>query len=74
MIEKDIVVLTVDVPEYDLKAGDIGTVLKAHADSGYEIEFSALDGTKIAVLTLLATQIRPVESNEIAHVRVIGAA
>jgi hypothetical protein len=74
MIENDIVVLTVDVPEHGLKAGDIGTVLKNREDGKYDIEFTALNGTKIVVITMAATHVRPVEGNEISHVRVIGAA
>lgn len=64
------VVLTSDLPDYDLVAGDIGTVVMIHrGGEGYELEFIALDGTTIAVVTILASQIRRIRSGEIAHVR-----
>ncbi len=68
--ELDDVILTRDVPERGLSAGDIGTVVLVHRnEAGYEVEFTALDGETIAVLTLLPEQVRPANSREIAHVR-----
>ncbi len=68
--ELDDVILTRDVPERGLSAGDIGTVVLVHRnEAGYEVEFTALDGETIAVLTLLPQQVRPANSREIAHVR-----
>ena len=38
--EHDHVVLTVDYPDYDLKAGDVGTVVHIYSNNiAYEIEF-----------------------------------
>ncbi|MCC7447508.1 MAG: DUF4926 domain-containing protein, partial [Anaerolineae bacterium] len=50
MIEElDSVVLTVDLPEHSLVAGDIGTVVLVHGKGeGYEVEFVTLDGQTIA--------------------------
>lgn len=64
------VVLTVDIPEEKLTAGDVGVVVHIH-DSGkaYEVEFVTLDGETVAVVTLEHTQIRPVEHHEITHAR-----
>ena len=43
--EHDCVVLTQDVPEASLEAGDIGTVVHVHEDgAGYEVEFMTLAG------------------------------
>ncbi len=68
--ELDDVILTRDVPEHGLSTGDIGTVVLVHRqEAGYEVEFTALDGETIAVLTLLPQQVRPANSREIAHVR-----
>ena len=73
--ELDDVVLVCDLPEYGLNAGDIGTVVLVHrGDRGYEVEFIALDGETIAVATLLASQVRPVQAREIAHARELAAA
>ena len=70
--ELDDVILTADLPEYGLSAGDIGTAVLVHRNAtGYEIEFASLDGETIAVVTLLPDQVRPVEAGEIAHVRAL---
>jgi hypothetical protein len=71
MIEElDDVVLTRDLAEHGLGAGDIGTVVLVHrGHRGYEVEFTALDGETIAVVTLMADQVRPARAGEIAHVR-----
>ncbi len=68
--ELDSVVLTEDLPEYGLKQNDIGTVVLIHkGGKGYEVEFVTLDGETVAVVTLKASQIRPVGKREIARVR-----
>lgn len=68
--ELDSVILTTDIPEYGLKAGDIGTaVLVVQQGKGYVVECMTLEGETIAVVTLLASQVRPIEGNEIAHAR-----
>jgi Domain of unknown function (DUF4926) len=71
--ETDIVVLTVDLPEYGLTAGDIGTVVLLHGCGGYEVEFITLDGEAVAVTSLEAAHVRPIARREIAHVRSIQA-
>lgn len=59
--ELDCVVLTTDLPEYGLAAGDIGTVVMVHQHGqGFEVEFVALDGETLAIASLNASQIRPV--------------
>jgi hypothetical protein len=73
--ERDDVILTSDLPEHGLSAGDIGTVVLVHRGAaGYEVEFTSLDGDTIAVVTLMADQVRSTQSGEIAHVRVLAAA
>ncbi len=75
MIEElEIVVLTSDLPEDHLKAGDVGTVVLVHgAGQGYEVEFSSFTGETLAVVSVLPEQIRRVDRREIAHVRLIEA-
>jgi hypothetical protein len=71
--ELDRVVLTADLPEYDLKAGDVGTVVLVHGQGeGYEVEFVTLDGETVAVVSVFASQVRPIERREIAHARRIA--
>ena len=68
--EHDTVVLTEDLPDEGLTAGDIGTIVHVHNNGeGYEVEFMTLAGQTIAVASLLAEQIRPVSSQDVAHVR-----
>lgn len=70
MKELDIVILTQDLPELDLRAGDIGTIVLVHgASTAFEVELSTLDGENVAIETLLSNQIRPITRGEIAHVR-----
>jgi hypothetical protein len=72
--ELDCVVLTTNIPEHGLTAGDIGTVVMVHeAGRGFEVEFVALDGETLAVASLSAAQIRPVAHREIAHARPVAA-
>jgi len=70
--ELDSVVLTVDLLEYGLKRGDVGTVVLVHGAEGYEVEFMTLDGQTVAVVSLATEQVRPVGARrEIAHARAI---
>jgi YgiT-type zinc finger domain-containing protein len=64
-------ILTTDLPEYGLRAGDLGTVVLVHKHSGYEVEFMTLDGETIAVVSLSPEQVRPVGRREIAHARLV---
>ena len=73
--EHDCVVLTQNLPEEGLEAGDIGTVVHIHdGGAGYEVEFMTLAGETVAVTTLLPTQLRPIARRDIAHVRELQAA
>jgi hypothetical protein len=72
--ELDTVVLTKDLPEHGLMRGDIGTVVLLHGHGGYEVEFMALDGETIAVVSLKPEQVRPVGRREIAQARSVAIA
>jgi hypothetical protein len=68
--EHDRVVLTTDLPGNKLAAGDVGTVVHVHrAGKAFEVEFVALDGETVAIVTLEHAQVRPVERREITHAR-----
>ncbi len=75
MIEElEDVILTCDLPEHGLRRGAIGTIVLAHqAGKGYEVEFTTLDGETVAIVTLMANQVRPSKPREIAHVRDLAA-
>ncbi len=70
--EHDTVVLTRDIAERSLRAGDVGAVLHVY-ESGraFEVEFVAGDGRSIAVLTLEPGDVRAVNEAEILHVRAL---
>jgi hypothetical protein len=73
--EHDCVVLTQDLVEASLKAGDVGTVVHVHqGGAGYEVEFMTLAGETITVATLLSSQIRAISRRDIAHVRELQTA
>ena len=71
MIEElDSVVLTHDVDENGLKEGDVGAVVHRYPEGkAFEVEFVAAGGKTIALLTLEESDIRPISSSEILHVR-----
>lgn len=73
--EHDCVVLTENLSEEGLQAGDIGTVVHIHqGGAGYEVEFMTLAGETVAVTTLLPSQLRAIARRDIAHVRELSAA
>ena len=72
--ELDSVVLTTDLLEHGLATDDIGTVVLVHeGGKGCTVEFMTLTGHTIAVVTLLANQIRQIAKDEIAHARHVVA-
>ncbi|MDX2076677.1 MAG: DUF4926 domain-containing protein [bacterium] len=63
-------ILTVDLPEYDLKAGDIGVIVHIYPDGhAYEIEFFTVDGHTVDVVTVEANQVRAVSPHDVLHAR-----
>lgn len=68
--ELEMVVLTHDIDEHNLKQGDIGAVVHCYKDgSTFEVEFVTAEGKTIALLTLNCTDIRPVSGREVLHAR-----
>jgi hypothetical protein len=62
--EHDCVVLTTDLPEENLKAGDGGTVVHIYKDcAAYEVEFFTLDGKTIVVATVKSGCLRPISED-----------
>lgn len=73
--EHERVVLTTSVSDSGLEAGDVGTVVHIYKDGqAYEVEFVTLDGHTEAVLTLEASQVRPVSRRDITHTRELSVA
>ena len=72
--ELDMVVLTEDVLDHGLTSGDVGTIVHRYSDGkAHEVEFVTGEGTTVAVLTLNASQVRPIQQREILHVRELAA-
>lgn len=71
-VEHDVVVLTRDLPDEGLLAGDVGAVVGHYAAGGYEVEFTAADGSTVAVVTVGDDAIRPRRRREILHVREVA--
>ena len=72
MNEFERVVLTRDVPEDGLVAGNVGTVVHVYGDGeGYEVEFLTPSGRTVAVATLDADDVREAGEREVLHVRAV---
>jgi len=56
------VILTQDLPEEQLKAGDVGTVVERHVvpgiGDGYSVEFFDMTGQTVAVATVPESALR----------------
>ena len=72
--ELDRVVLTRDLPDADLKAGDVGVVVHVYGGGkAVEIEVFTLTGETLAVATAPLDALRPVGSRDVVSARPIAA-
>ena len=68
--ELDLITLARDIPEHGLQSADVGTVVHCYQDGeAFEVEFVTAAGDTIAVLTLDAADIHPMQGKQILHVR-----
>jgi hypothetical protein len=66
----DVVALTVDLPDYDLWRGQVGTVVEILADgTAFEVEFSDRDGRTYESLGLRPDQIMVLHFEPVAAPR-----
>ena len=73
--ELDTVVLSHDLKELGLTRGDVGAVVHVYKNGkAFEVEFVTGEGKTIAVTTLTNTDIRPMQRQEILHVRTLAVA
>lgn len=72
--ELETVVLTRDIPEHALKAGDLGAVVGVYPPDGIEVEFVTAGGETQAVLTLRTSDIRKVGPQDMVAVRPVQPA
>ncbi len=72
--EHNCIVLTENLPNDGLEAGDVGTVVQIHGErAACEVEFVTLTGQTVAVATVLPAQLRPVSREDLSHVRRVAA-
>jgi hypothetical protein len=62
----DVVALTTDLPEHNLRRGELGAVVECHPDNAFEVEFVAQDGYTYALVTLRGDQLVPLRQKR-AH-------
>ncbi|MBX3178344.1 MAG: DUF4926 domain-containing protein [Candidatus Hydrogenedentes bacterium] len=68
--EHSLVVLDCEPPHDKLNRGDVGTVVHVYQGGrGYEIEFVDGGGRTVALVTVDAGDLRPIEPGELLHAR-----
>ena len=68
--EHSLVVLDCDPPQEKLNRGDVGTVVHAYKGGhGYEVEFVDGYGKTVALVTVGANEVRPIQAGELLHAR-----
>ena len=65
----DTVVLARDLPEHDLRTGDLGAVVETYAPDGLEVEFVTAAGRTKALVTLKSRDVRPIAESDLIAVR-----
>ena len=72
--EHDLIALTIELPEHNLRTNDLGAVISVHGDgTAYTVEFMNIGGDTIAVVTLFACEVRRVLPNEMTQSRPLAA-
>jgi len=69
--ELDTVVLDRDLPEHDLRRGDLGAIVHRHGPDAYEVEFVRASGQTQAVISLQAADIRSLQDGDLPAVRAV---
>jgi hypothetical protein len=68
------IVLTRDVPEHGLRAGDLGAIVERYEPDGLEVEFVTATGQTQALMTLRTADVRKVGPSDMISVRSIQPA
>ena len=72
------IIVTTDVPDHDVRAGDVGTVVEHHVvagkEDGYSVEFFDMTGKTVAVVTLRGSDLRQPTSTDRPSVRALAHA
>lgn len=74
--ELETVVLTRDMPDAGLRAGDLGAIVQVYAPDAVEVEFVTASGKTLALQTLSVDDVRTVRDDDLLAVRpaALGAA
>jgi hypothetical protein len=68
--EHSLVVLDCNPPHEKLDRGDVGTIVHVYKGGrGYEVEFVDGGGQTVALVTVGADDVRPIEAGELLHAR-----
>ncbi|MGD9856786.1 MAG: DUF4926 domain-containing protein [Planctomycetaceae bacterium] len=71
-------ILTIDLPDHGLCAGDVGTVVERHQargrEDGLSVEFFDMTGRTVAVVTVAESQLRPPNAADRPSVRALSDA
>lgn len=65
----DTVVLNRDLPEQGLCRGDLGAIVDLHPPEGLEVEFVLASGNTQALVSLIESDVRPVDDDDLIAVR-----
>lgn len=73
------IALTTDLPGHRLHSGDVATVVEHHPgrpgqEPGYSLEVFNAIGETVTVVTVPESQIEPLTSDELLHVRLLAGA
>lgn len=71
------IVLNIDIPEKNLKKGDVAAIVEYHpvskGENGYSLEIFNTLGDTIAVTTVPESSIKPLTANEVFSTRQLAA-
>jgi hypothetical protein len=65
----DTIVLDRDLPDRELRKGDLGAVVEVYEPDGLEVEFVTASGRTAALVTLTTRDVRPVGDDDLVSVR-----
>ncbi len=64
----DVVVLTKDLPDLNLRKGQVGTIVEAYESDDFEVEFVDLQGKTYALETLNASELMQIHYSPLPQI------
>ena len=65
----DTIVLDKELPDHDLRPGDLGVVVEVYPPDGLEVEFVTGSGRTKALVTLKESEVRAIADTDLVAVR-----